>query len=159
MNIDELKHGLPSTYTNKRCRCDLCKEAIREYNKSRRQGLSPEDPRHGTPGGYSNHGCRCLECKSAIATSNANTQRDRALRSNYGISEEEWKILFESQGGRCASCRDLPVEGKRRFHVDHDHVTGRIRGIVCHGCNVALGYLKDDPERIQNLKNYLEGSR
>jgi hypothetical protein len=55
------------------------------------------------------------------------------------------------QGNACALCG----QGKPE-HVDHDHVSGRVRGILCFGCNRALGYVADDPIRLHRLADYLE---
>lgn len=51
------------------------------------------------------------------------------------VSPEERAAMLAAQGGRCAICRKPPKIGGRRLHVDHDHVTGRIRGLLCHYCN------------------------
>lgn len=56
------------------------------------------------------------------------------------MTPERWQELFDSQGGRCAICRCVPV----RPVVDHDHATGRVRGILCHGCNIILPAIEDE---------------
>jgi hypothetical protein len=81
------------------------------------------------------------------------------LRRFYGITPEQFDALQEAQGGGCAVCGETRVwRGRRRLHVDHDHETGRIRGLLCHACNVCLGALEEDIERIRGLARYLEGS-
>ena len=143
------EHGTVSQYTNRGCRCDECKAAVSEARRRTRQAGLPEgDPRHGTGSGYSNYGCRCDLCKAAV--------RGYSL-SKYGLSESDRTALWEGQGERCASCGDPePEDSQRRFHIDHDHETGAVRGILCHGCNVSLGHLRDDPERIRALADYIE---
>lgn len=74
----------------------------------------------------------------------------------YGLSEAQYVELLRQQEGRCAACR---IELDRGSHVDHDHVTGRVRGILCRPCNLALGHVKEDPERLRRLAVYVEGSR
>lgn len=72
----------------------------------------------------------------------------------YGITAEEFRGLLEKQGGRCACCsRGLDL-GKHT-HVDHDHSDGRIRGILCRECNVAIGLCHDSLERVMALYLYL----
>lgn len=148
-----------SGYVNRGCRCDVCKAAAREYVKSRKlEPLAEDDPRHGTQNGYTNLGCRCDPCRQAVVDyqREGGHSRRSALKMNYGITPEQWDELFESQNGQCASCGDVPPEdAKRRFHVDHDHTTGEVRGILCHSCNVALGHLKEDQDRIAALGRYL----
>lgn len=158
--MDTLDHGNYSTYYNKRCRCEPCKEAARTYTKSKRsQGLPPGDPRHGSRNGYFSWGCRCDDCTHVAkeyTESRKDRQRDISLTRSYGLSPQDWDKLFQSQGSKCASCGDIPREGaKRKFHLDHDHSTGAVRGILCHSCNVALGHLKEDQARIQALSEYL----
>ena len=81
--------------------------------------------------------------------------RSRRLQRDYGIDENEWQRIFESQGRRCAICRtDDP--GARNWHTDHDHVTGIVRGILCAGCNGGIGYLKDDPKLCDAASVYLK---
>lgn len=74
-------------------------------------------------------------------------------QKTYGISRTEYDALVEDQRGLCASCGDPLV----RPHLDHCHDTGRVRGVLCHHCNVALGMLKDDPKRVQLLLEYIGG--
>lgn len=151
-----IEHGTSSGYFNGKCRCDECKTAAMSYLASRRVGLPEGDERHGTSNGYTNFGCRCDECKTAISAYNRPAQRGRALKWRYGVTEEDFEALLKRQGGKCASCGDPEdPEATRRFHVDHDHATGEVRGILCHGCNVALGLLKDDRDRILRLADYL----
>ena len=59
--------------------------------------------------------------------------------------------MLDQQGGVCAIC-NMEHES---YHVDHDHVTGRIRGILCFKCNNALGLFQDDPDRLQAALGYL----
>jgi hypothetical protein len=76
----------------------------------------------------------------------------------YGLTPEKWDEMLAAQGGVCAICKGpgWPDRFGRRFHVDHDHQTGRIRGLLCVSCNRALGFLLDDPERARAAAAYLE---
>jgi len=66
-------------------------------------------------------------------------------------------MLLAEQGGLCAVCRDpIGLGGKSGARVDHDHLTGRIRGILCNRCNVALGNFRDDPKILAAAIAYLE---
>src|SRR5690349_757828 len=64
----------------------------------------------------------------------------------YGIKPEAYQALVESQAGRCAICKTIPTTQKRALAVDHDHATGRIRGLLCHYCNGMLGHARDNVE-------------
>lgn len=75
-------------------------------------------------------GSRCKACASRIA-------HEQRTEATYGVSADEYKALLELQGGRCYICRRLPRT--KRLAVDHDHVTGDPRGLLCadseRGCN------------------------
>jgi len=86
--------------------------------------------------------------------------RLRAMQSHwrrvYGISEQERLHMLRTQGNVCAACGNAFKDGKDTT-VDHDHITGRVRGILCRGCNLALGLLKDSPARVHKLEVYIRG--
>lgn len=79
--------------------------------------------------------------------------------STYGLTSVAYEAMLAAQGGGCAVCRSAdPQEdgGRTAFHVDHNHATGAVRGLLCKPCNLALGYAKDDPHRLRLLAGYLE---
>ncbi len=76
------------------------------------------------------------------------------LRRKYGLSIAEYSALLAVQSGLCAICENPPADG-RRLHVDHDHETGRVRGLLCFTCNNALGDFEDDPGRLRSAIGYL----
>lgn len=82
----------------------------------------------------------------------------RAAR-RFKISLEEYYSMIDSQGNRCAVCKEYEtrvINGKFcRLCVDHDHKTGKIRGLLCHDCNTALGKFEDNVERIRSAIEYL----
>lgn len=78
----------------------------------------------------------------------------------YGITYAQHQAMFAAQGGRCAICKsDKPGSKGKGWHVDHDHKTGTVRGLLCHFCNTAIGSLKDDPDLLRAAAEYLESSR
>ena len=68
--------------------------------------------------------------------------------------------MLSGQGGLCAICGQPPkpdgVRAAGRLHVDHDHVTGAVRALLCNECNRALGYLRDDPNLMRAAAEYVE---
>jgi Autographiviridae endonuclease VII len=84
--------------------------------------------------------------------------RDRAghLRRAFGITQQHYEQLLVAQHGGCAVCGRAPRVGKA-LHVDHDHATGEIRGLLCFSCNSALGNLGEDEKRIRAMLDYLTG--
>jgi hypothetical protein len=78
---------------------------------------------------------------------------------NYGLTEEASRALLASQRGLCAVCAAPIVLVGRSAFVDHDHATGQVRGFLCHGCNLAIGHMKDSPMRLRKAAAYLEKHR
>lgn len=74
---------------------------------------------------------------------------NKHLKSSYGITRQEYLVMFNLQNGCCKICNAHQSELNKRLFVDHCHITGKIRGLLCHHCNSMLGYSKD---RIDLLK-------
>ena len=81
-------------------------------------------------------------------------QREDHLKRKYGISIEEYDALLSRQEGDCAICGQ-PPRSDISLHVDHDHDTGAIRGLLCFRCNNALGDFGDDADRLIGAAGYL----
>lgn len=79
--------------------------------------------------------------------------RARAWSVKYGLEPDQFRVLMESQDGRCAICQ-VGIE-VFMSHVDHNHVTGAVRGLLCMACNVGLGHFRDDRVLIQAADAYL----
>lgn len=84
--------------------------------------------------------------------------RESHLRRKFGITQEQYEALPRSQGGGCAVCGRAPKPGKS-LHVDHDHETGYVRGLLCFSCNAALGHFQDDLDRIEAALMYMAAKR
>lgn len=76
------------------------------------------------------------------------------LKSKYGISLAEYNTMLENQNYKCLVCGDSPIY--QRLHVDHNHTTGKIRGLLCQPCNVSIGKMKESPELLRKLADYVE---
>lgn len=77
----------------------------------------------------------------------------------YGMTSDQYEALILRQDSRCAICRSDAWSGKgNRPHVDHDHETGIVRGLLCGKCNVAIGNMDDNPDRLRAAADYLEAS-
>ena len=81
--------------------------------------------------------------------------RDRHLRHKFGITYDHYLEILEAQNGRCAICGTNVPSGKGAFHVDHCHDSGKIRGLLCHHCNVGLGHFKDSVSYLSSAIHYL----
>ena len=92
--------------------------------------------------------CHNAKGKETVARLYGST-REYHLRRRYGITSADVEAMIEAQGGTCAVCPGKPE------HVDHDHKTGRVRGILCFNCNQALGNVRHDRTVLRGLISYL----
>ena len=124
-------------------RCPSCKrsKSVEDFprNRSSRDGLATY----------------CKPCHNRIMAENKKKlyggQRSYLLNLRYGVSSAQLEWLKLQQGGLCAICREAPA-----VHVDHDHRTKEVRGILCFNCNRGLGYLDDDLVTLYRAADYLE---
>ena len=75
--------------------------------------------------------------------------------SRYKMSIGQFSEMLARQGGACAACNDSVGLGKRGICVDHDHKTGRVRGLLCGHCNRAIGHMRDDASIAASIVRYL----
>lgn len=127
---DEASGGLKSK------KCTICQQLqpihLFHKNQKSRDGLDS----------------RCAPCKA-----------DRKRLALYDLEPEQYKQMLFDQEAKCAICgRELP-ELDEGLVVDHDHATGWVRGLLCKGCNFALGLMNDDVVRLQSAINYLVRSQ
>lgn len=81
--------------------------------------------------------------------------RNHSLRRYYKIDLTEWYAIFKNQGNVCAICGGDDPRGKN-WHTDHNHVTGKVRGILCGCCNTALGKFNEDKKLLEKAALYLD---
>ena len=138
--------------------CTWCKEEreLSEFckNKNSKDGL--------------HHHCKT--CSRARDKARYQTEARRVSKRNsefkryYGISEKEVSEMYQAQSGLCKICNtQMEVfsssEDKRQtFCVDHNHDTGKVRGLLCSDCNRGIGFLKDNSEILRKAAEYLESS-
>lgn len=126
------------------------------------------------------HAGSCLFCKNQVYQlwRNANKERHkntqlryevknphRHLMSKFGVSPDIKMEMLSDQGGKCAACGSASHNSKNKkassdggWCIDHDHETGKIRGVLCWPCNVTLGHAKECPDRLRGLVEYIENA-
>jgi hypothetical protein len=82
-------------------------------------------------------------------------RREQKFEYKYGITVDQAESMFLAQGSCCAICKSTEPGSKIGWHTDHCHSAGKVRGILCHSCNVGLGYFKDKISTLQAAINYL----
>lgn len=103
--------------------------------------------------------CKACTCVGAKKWREANPELFRkAIRKNqllrkYGIGLEEYEAMRAAQGGACLLCGGKP---ESNLHVDHDHGTGAVRGLLCRPCNTGLGMFQEDAALLRRAASYLE---
>lgn len=102
----------------------------------------------------------CYKLKNGYVYDKAH-KRNWHLKSTYGIDQQIFDWVLAAQKNKCNVCeKELKLGGKRtKDHavVDHDHITHKVRGIICHACNVAIGMFNDNPSVMVKAANYVMG--
>lgn len=129
--------------------CDPCNEICFDCG-SEKKAYTPSGKSLG----------RCLACRAA-KEAKRRLDPEYVRRSQiqqkaklYSISYEEAEMYHDAT--HCQNCGREP--GSRRLHIDHCHTTGKVRGVLCNGCNIALGGVEDNIETLRGLIKYLEQS-
>ena len=122
--------------------CSTCKKytPLEEFDKSsvNKDGLSG----------------RCKTCRKLREKP---LTRKHNLRSKYDLTEQEYDYLVYVQGNKCAICSTIRPGGYGiHWQIDHDHITGEVRGLLCSNCNTALGLLKEDRNVLHKAAEYLD---
>lgn len=102
----------------------------------------------------------CRDCDTDQAREwrdkNRSRYRDTYLKREYGISNEDYESMRESQNNCCAICGIHETKAITGIlHLDHCHNTGTVRGLLCVACNTALGKVNDDPKILERMIEYL----
>jgi hypothetical protein len=154
MNIDikkvkRIRSELKGSNQSYCCKCDSVK-SVNDFckNKTTYNGLST----YCKP-------CGRLLCRASGSTPNVKRARKAwALKKKFGISISEYEEMIIKQENRCAICGKTEKENKTKLSVDHNHITGRVRGLLCVSCNNGLGRFFDNTEYLSKAITYLNKS-
>ena len=81
---------------------------------------------------------------------------NRYLKKQYNLTLEQYNEIYKKQNGKCAICDKKHTDGNKRFAVDHDHTTRKIRGLLCQNCNIGLGNFQDNIKYLKKAAKYLK---
>lgn len=168
-----ITHGTNTGYTYWKCRCRPCTEAHSAYTfewaRKNADRLRAEvrtcrwcsESFSGRPGGRTCQKCHAEQELERYHRQGGRTEaqkqrtRDKEYQRKYGITIEDYDRMLEAQGGGCAICGG-PPNGRGRYHVDHCHTLGKVRGVLCGTCNLAVGRVeKADPAFTQLVLSYI----
>lgn len=148
--------------------CDPCRRVLRRARKKAWYKAHPEQLRARAMRKYRKRhppqpDQSCVDCQQPTGRGPLATRCLRCWRMNvklkdkFGITRADFNAILADQGGVCAICRGA-TNGHGKFHVDHDHKTGRLRGLLCATCNMGLGRFGDDASRLLAAAEYLTRS-
>jgi hypothetical protein len=129
-------------------RCSHCKleKEIAEFGRDR--------------GGLDGFAHKCLECsrmfQRRIYDRNPEYTRDKEFRRRYGIDVDTYERMYGEQEGYCAICGKHESKQSRRLSIDHNHITGEIRALLCHDCNTVIGFSHESVEILTKAVLYLK---
>jgi hypothetical protein len=136
--------------------CQPCAQtAWRLANPGRSwQDRNPEAARASHREWYQRNRPALLASRKAYGERPEVRERERHgwLRRKYGLSAEAFRDMLIGQAGRCLICLRVP---QGDLVVDHDHTTGKVRGLLCQSCNHGLGQFRDDPRLMQSAARYV----
>lgn len=144
--------------------CARCIDCTKERQRQWR-AKNPEKARECWKRSREKHLDKCLErarqWRRKYPERQQLAKRKCRLRKEYGLTIAEYDAMVAAQKGRCAICRNPPRAGSRKdkLHIDHDHVTGKVRGLLCDLCNRGVGMLRDDPKIMRSAARYVLRTR
>lgn len=136
-----------SLRTLRSVRCEVCQEKyVKKSQKEYREKIQKKIKKYLE---------KCQKIKAKNSKKSNPTARNKALKRTYAMTLDDYDRMLSDQEGKCAICR-VPQLTPRCFYVDHDHKTGKVRGLLCPKCNHALGCLEYINKYIDQIGNYLE---
>lgn len=101
----------------------------------------------------------CKSCEKENYKDRKDNNRNNRYKKIYNIDLEQYNRMLKDQDYRCFICLKHINELEKQLSVDHCHITGKVRSLLCNSCNIALGLLKEDPRIIRNLLIYSENHK
>lgn len=134
--------------------CSKMAAAVEAWALEGRVGNSPPAPPRTPRPVVGNSNNRCTTHWRIERQRRKDAAHEKRVQKVYGLPPGGYQKLYEFQGERCAICR-WATGASRRLSVDHDHRTGRARGLLCRPCNDFLGYIRDDLAAAERVARYL----
>lgn len=157
----------------KKCGVEKSETEFRANKSGGRRNECRECERIGRTAWYATHKDKCAaasrkwcrehleqhrETKRKWCKKNPAKHRANRRQSRYGLTQGDFETLYKLQTGKCAICSDLIIDGSGRggLAIDHCHLSGKVRGLLCAPCNKGLGHFRDDAPLLKRAAEYLE---
>lgn len=119
---------------------NVCKECVKQYSEENKEKVRKYKSEYY----YANRE-KCIE-----------KDRKNKLKKKYNVTVEWYDAQLKAQNGKCLICETTEGGGRSSsLHVDHDHVTGEVRGLLCRSCNTGIGLFKENTELLKNAIKYV----
>lgn len=145
--------------------CTKCfvSKSLNEYHKHKygKLGLNPVCKKCRLTVRHTNYiNNKSYYAKQTMIYQKNNPEKRHGYRlvAKYGITTEIYNKMLEEQDYKCKICKTVNSgsSNKRKLSVDHNHSTGKVRGLLCDNCNKSLGLLKDSIDTLKNMIDYLQ---
>ncbi|MCK5614402.1 endonuclease VII domain-containing protein [Candidatus Pacearchaeota archaeon] len=132
-----------------------CKQCVKKYNQVHKVRRHEQQKKY-----YQLHKAKILKRNKEYSKTEKGKSANlrKRLKSNYGITLEQYDKMIEDQNGVCAICGGINTNGQR-LCVDHDHKTGKVRKLLCHRCNSSLGWVREDITVLRLMVKYLDNEK
>jgi len=127
--------------------CRKCMEIKRKNYENK----NPNSVKKINKNYYQKHKQNILKNKKEYRTNNPEKCKEWVLKERYNISLKDYNKLLKNQNNKCKICLK-----KNKLVVDHDHKTGKVRGLLCNHCNTGIGFLKENLNILKNSIKYLQ---
>jgi len=145
----------PSTGYSYGCRCDRCRLWHNARSCRYRQEYPEKSYEYDKKWQKKNRE-KVLAYRKKYAEKHPQIVKNGQLKNRFGITLVEYNQFLHKQNNKCALCFIDQQNCSKAFAVDHNHITGKIRGLLCHPCNVGLGCFKENLLVLENAINYLK---
>jgi hypothetical protein len=133
-----------------------CQKCLDSLKARKRRALDKGNCVHHRNRGAVPGTSTCASCKARVS--------ENRLKRLYSMTQMDYMAMYKAQQGRCAICLDprYPLgtdDVSFSLCIDHDHLTGRVRSLLCLECNVLVGHIEDNHSRLQGIADYLSPQR
>jgi hypothetical protein len=129
------------------------KEYDKQYRVEHREEINKKNGRYRTK-----HRKELNEYNKQYHAEHTEEIKEYRTQHRYNITQEQYNELFDKQKGKCGICGKHQSELKKALYIDHNHITGKVRGLLCSKCNFGIGNLNDDINMLTQAITYLKNN-